>query len=82
MEIKILGTGCAKCQKLYDATKKLLADEGVEAELIKVESLDEIMDAGVMMTPGFMIDGELKSAGKVPREKQLIEWIRAASGRP
>ncbi|MDY0002913.1 MAG: thioredoxin family protein [Polyangia bacterium] len=81
MQIKVLGTGCAKCQKLYEVTKRLLEAEGVEAEVVKVEKLEEIMDHGVMMTPGLMIDGELKSTGAVPREKQLLEWIRAAAHR-
>lgn len=81
MQIKVLGTGCAKCQKLYEATKKLVAEEGIEAEVIKVEDLDEIIGHGVMMTPGLIIDGELKSTGKIPRDKQLVEWIRAAAGR-
>ena len=79
MEIKVLGPGCAKCQKLYDATKELLEREGIEAELIKVEKLDEIMNYGVMMTPGLVIDGELKAAGKIPREKKLVAWLREAA---
>ena len=81
MEIKVLGVGCAKCQKLYDAAKAVLEREGIEAELVKVEQLDEIMKHGVMITPGLIIDGELKSTGKVPRDKQLVEWIRAAAAR-
>ena len=79
MEIKVLGTGCAKCQKLYDVTKEVLEREGIQADVIKVEQLDEIMKHGVMMTPGLIIDGELKSAGKVPREKKLVAWIREAA---
>ena len=81
MEIKVLGTGCMKCQKLYDATKRVLDQEGIEAKLVKVEQLEEIMKHGVVMTPGLMIDGELKSSGKVPREKKLVEWIREAATR-
>jgi len=79
MEIKVLGTGCAKCQKLYDVTKELLEREGIQADVIKVEQLEEIMKHGVMMTPGLIIDGELKSSGKVPREKKLVAWIREAA---
>lgn len=81
MEIKVLGTGCTKCQKLYDAAKGVLEREGIEAELIKIEQLDEIMKHGVMMTPGLIIDGELKSAGKVPRDKKLVAWIREAAAK-
>ena len=81
MQIKVLGTGCRKCQKLYDVTKEVLEREGIEAELVKIEQLDEIMKHGVMMTPGLIIDGELKSAGKVPREKKLVAWIREAAAK-
>ena len=79
MEIKVLGVGCAKCQKLYDLTKALVEKEGLQADVIKVEQLDEIMKHGVMMTPGLIIDGKLMSTGKVPREKKLAEWIRKAA---
>ncbi len=81
MKIKILGTGCAKCKKLYEATEEVLAAEGIEAELVKIEQLDEIMKHGVMMTPGLVIDGELKSVGKVPRPKKLVAWIREAAAK-
>ena len=81
MEIKILGAGCAKCQRLYDLTKELVEKEGIQADVVKVEQLEEIMKLGVMMTPGLIIDGELKSAGRVPRAKKLAEWIRTAAAR-
>ncbi len=81
MKIEVLGTGCAKCKKLYEAAEAVLEREGLEAELVKVEQLDEIMKRGVMMTPGLMIDGELKSTGKVPRDKKLVAWIREAAAR-
>ena len=78
MEIKVLGPGCRKCGKLYETTKEVLAQEGIEAELVKVVKLDEIMEYGVMMTPGLVIDGEIKAAGKLPKPKKIAEWIRAA----
>jgi len=81
MEIKVLGTGCAKCQRLYDATQAVLEREGIDAKLVKVEALDEIMRHGVMITPGLVIDDELKSTGRVPRDKVLAQWIREAAAR-
>jgi len=81
MEIKVYGTGCAKCERLYDAVERVLQAEGILADLHKVESLDEILAAGIMITPGLLIDGELKAVGKVPRDKKLVEWIRAAASR-
>jgi small redox-active disulfide protein 2 len=65
MKIEILGTGCAKCKKLFenaqDATKAL----GLEAEVVKVEDMQQIINAGIMITPAIAVDGEVKSAGKV-----------------
>ena len=81
MEIKVLGPGCRKCEKLYEATREVLEMEGIEAELVKVDKLDEIMEYGVMMTPGLVIDGEVKAAGKVPRMKKIAEWVREAAAR-
>ena len=79
MEIKILGTGCAKCNKLYAETEKALAQTGVSARLSKVEKIQEIMTYGVALTPGLVIDGRVVAAGKVPRRAQIVVWIEAAS---
>ena len=76
MEIKVLGPGCAKCRKLYDEVTQALADEGVEADLEKIESLDGIMSYGIMMTPGLVIDGAVKCAGKVPPREEIARWLR------
>jgi len=75
MKIQVLGTGCAKCAKLYDAVEKAVAEAGVEAELSKVETLEEIATFGVAMTPGLVIDGEVKSVGKIPKAKRGLDMI-------
>lgn len=77
MKVQILGTGCAKCQKLYGEAEKAIAEAGVEVELEKVESIDEIAAFGVAMTPGLVIDGELKSVGKIPKAKKIAKWLEA-----
>ena len=64
-KIEILGTGCPKCKKLYESARTAVEETGVQAEVVKVEDIQEIVKRGVMMTPGLMIDGELKSVGKV-----------------
>ena len=81
MKIDVLGTGCAKCDKLYDEARQALADSGVPGtELRKVEKIDEIVAYGVAITPALVIDGEVKSAGKVPRAADIVTWIKAAAG--
>lgn len=81
MQVKVLGAGCARCQQLYDAARRVLDAEGIAAELVKIERLDEILRHGVMMTPGLLVDGELKSTGRVPRDDQLGAWFREAASR-
>ena len=65
MKIEILGTGCAKCKKLFENAQEAVKALGLGAEVIKVEDLQQIMNAGVMITPAIAIDGEVKSAGKM-----------------
>jgi len=65
MKIEILGTGCAKCKKLFENTQEAVKNLGASAEVVKVEDIQQIMNAGVMLTPALAVDGEVKSAGKV-----------------
>jgi small redox-active disulfide protein 2 len=72
MLIKVLGPGCARCQDLYAETRKALGLAGVEAQLLKVEKLDEIMEHGVMMTPALVINDEVKCAGRMPPAREIV----------
>lgn len=81
MNIKILGTGCAKCKKLYAEAEKAVAASGHPSTLEKVEQIDEIMKYGVMMTPALVIDGEVKAAGRIPNPTELSNWIAAAASK-
>lgn len=76
MIIKILGTGCPKCKTLEARIAELTAADGINCEIEKITDLNEIMNYGVMMTPGLVINDQLKSAGNVPGEKQLLEWLK------
>ena len=78
MKIAVLGPGCAKCKKLYENTQKALAEAGTEAELTKVEDLQEISGYNVFMTPALVIDGTVKSTGKVASPEQIKKWIEKA----
>ena len=64
MKIQILGTGCPKCKKLAENAEAAAQALGIEYEIEKVTDIDEIMKAGVMMTPALVVDGAVESAGK------------------
>lgn len=75
MKIEILGVGCAKCNKLYDLVTQIVKKEGVKAEVLKVEDIKVFANYGVFMTPALVINGEVKVAGKVPKESDIIKWM-------
>ena len=75
MKIEILGTGCPNCIRLEENTKKALKETGKKAELIKLTEIQDIMGYGVMSTPAIVIDGEVKSAGKVLSKDELVKLI-------
>jgi len=75
MKVEILGVGCAKCNKLYDMAAEIVAKQGIDAEVIKVEDLKKFAEYGVFMTPALVIDGEVKVAGKLPKTVELEKWI-------
>ncbi len=75
MKIEILGSGCPKCKKVTDLTEKAVKELGVEADIIKVTEIKEIMNYGVMFTPALAIDGVVKIAGKIPSIDQIKEWL-------
>jgi small redox-active disulfide protein 2 len=82
MKIKVLGTGCQKCRKLYAETETAIVSSGVQADLEKIERIEDIIKFGVMATPALVIDGEVKACGRIPRSSEIIEWITDASGKP
>jgi len=78
MKIEVLGTGCAKCRKLLLLVEKVVAEAGVDAEVSKVESLEDIMKYAVAFTPALVIDGKVKAAGGIPRAAQILTWLDEA----
>jgi small redox-active disulfide protein 2 len=81
MEIKVLGTGCPKCKKLYEEAQKAIAQAGLEATLSKVEKIDEIMKYAVMMTPALVVAGEVKCAGRIPQVAEMVTWLMNAASK-
>jgi small redox-active disulfide protein 2 len=74
-KLQILGTGCPKCKKLLEAVHQVVKDFGIDAEVTKVEDINEIMKFGVMMTPAFAVDGEVKVTGRIPKPDELRKLI-------
>ena len=75
MKIEVLGTGCAKCKKAKELVEKAVEESGVNAEVVKVENIDDILNYGVMVTPAIVVDGEVKIAGKIPELDTIKEWL-------
>lgn len=76
MKIQILGPGCAKCKQLAETAAQAADELGIEYELEKISDLDKIMSFGVMMTPGLVINGEVKSVGKVPALADIKSMLK------
>jgi small redox-active disulfide protein 2 len=75
MKIKILGTGCPKCNKLEANTREALKQSGISAEIQKVTDINDIMKYGMVVTPALVIDEELKSSGKVLSSEQIRKYL-------
>lgn len=77
MKIEILGTGCAKCKALEEATKKAVTQIGGFHQVIKVDDIMEIMKYNVVSTPALVVDGIVKSTGKLLTEAEVLEILKA-----
>lgn len=75
MEIKVFGPGCASCAATEKLVREVAADKGGDITVQKVSDLKEMMAAGVMSTPAVVIDGVVKSTGRVPGKEEIAAWI-------
>jgi len=75
MEIKVLGPGCPKCQQTEKIVKEALAEAGVDAAVGHVTDAMEIAGYGVFGTPAVVIDGQVKSVGKIPKKEDVESWL-------
>jgi len=80
MEIKILGGGCPKCERLESVTREVVQELGIEAEFTKVKSLAEIMTYDVMSTPALVVDEKVVSSGRIPDREEIKVWLKKVSG--
>ena len=75
MEIKILGTGCAKCKTLEQLTRDVVSKNGIDATITKVEDIMEIMKFNIMTTPALVIDGKVVVKGRVPSAEEIKQLL-------
>jgi small redox-active disulfide protein 2 len=76
MIIKILGVGCPKCRRLEEKVKDVVKQNNIDAEFEKVTDVKEMMKYNIMMTPGLVINEKLKSSGSIPKDEQILSWIK------
>jgi len=77
MEIKVLGPGCPRCQQTEKIVKEAVAEAGVNAQIEKISDTMKIAGYGVFGTPAVVIDGEVKSVGKIPDKEEVKGWLKS-----
>lgn len=80
MEIKVLGTGCAKCKQLEKTVRAAVDELGLDATVEKVTEFTDIMEYGLMSTPGLVVDGEVRLAGRLPKLAEVKSILERAGG--
>ncbi|MDY0012522.1 MAG: thioredoxin family protein [Rhodocyclaceae bacterium] len=79
LTIKVLGPGCANCKKLEEVAREAVASLGVDARIVKVTDMGEIIAYNVLKTPGLVINEKLVSSGRIPTPASVAEWLRNAT---
>jgi small redox-active disulfide protein 2 len=80
MDIKILGSGCPKCQRLEQLTREVAQQLGIEAQFDHVRDMEKIMAYPVVSTPALVIDGVVRSSGRMPSPDEIAGWLKPAPG--
>lgn len=75
IKIEILGTGCAKCKRLFANAEQAVKELKITAEILKVDDIDAIVDRGVMMTPALFIDGKVRAEGRIPDVNEIKKML-------
>jgi small redox-active disulfide protein 2 len=76
MLVKILGSGCTNCINLEKKVRNLVAENGIDADIVKVSEIQDIVAYGILRTPGLVINETVKSSGAIPKDSQILEWLR------
>jgi len=75
MEIKVLGSGCAKCKATADLITRIAAETGTAVQIEKIEDMRQIVGYGVMSTPAVLVGGKVVHKGSVPSREQVLSWL-------
>jgi small redox-active disulfide protein 2 len=76
MDIKVLGPGCPKCQQTEKVVKEAVSEAGATADIEKVTDIMKIAEYGVFGTPAVVVNGEIKSVGKIPKREEVLAWLK------
>ena len=76
MIVKILGSGCKKCKTLEEKVKEIIQLNNIDAAVEKVSDIQEIIKYGIMMTPGLVVNEQVKCSGVIPKDDQLLNWLK------
>jgi len=79
LDIKVLGPGCANCQKVESLVREVMAEHKLEGKIEKVTDRNRYIDYGLMMTPGLWVNGNLVSSGKIPSKNSVEQWLLEAA---
>jgi small redox-active disulfide protein 2 len=78
LHIKVVGSGCASCNKLEQLCREIIAENNLNAEIEKVTDINTFADLGILITPGLLINNKVVSSGKIPSKETLTNWIKEA----
>ena len=76
MKVQVYGTGCANCVGLEKSVRKAVDELNIDVEIEKIQDMDKIIEAGILSTPAFAVEGEIKSLGRLPSIDEIKKWIK------
>ena len=76
LSVKILGPGCSKCKTLEAKVRNIVINNNIQAEITKVEDINDMMSYGIMMTPALVVNETVKSYGIIPKDEQILNWLK------
>lgn len=79
INVKVVGTGCPNCQKLESLCREIIDEEDLEAEIEKITDVNNFVEHGIFMTPGLIINDNVKSSGQIPVKSTLKKWLTEAA---